>query len=1447
MDPHAGSIVINGATSQYDRWLVALDAGYAPVDGRSFAELLDFAVKFARLVNFYDLKNEIDGDWVEFFLTDPTMILAVIEATDLPATQSDFNRLERLTSDAQSFDLKFQYLRDTFESILRLARLVDQWLQNLNRSPLGETARLLRQYLVSEIGNGLNEQLRLLISYDWGAGLPDALGRAIGLNYEGFSSAWNLGNICADGSIYRGRNYKRKINNALPPLTPIFFSFLDSISDLSVFATAHLDATLTDDNHKPHIALYIAFVRLFHTAQDTINRFSSRYINFYYYDILRERERGAIPDHVYLTFTLAEGVLHQSVPLQTLFSAGQDANGQDILYASDKNLTVTAALIQSVRTLRVLRGALLPEGRDATWASPIASPPSNINVMRRVLASEIAVDPATGTISPVTHQDWTTFGETTVGTKGDEVTKPATFGFAIASSYLLLTGGTRTVSLTIHYPEKFQDETLDVLLGELSAATGLSIPTIFRKVLKGAFTLYVSTAAGWLQVETYSVAVQFAAGADKPSFSIAFQLPPTFPAVVAYDADAAAGAKDAAAAPPATGDTDVNSADPAPSLPTLKLYLRQEPVSMSGSDGTVDVYPLSLLDRMPVTEFQIHADVINLAPVTIENTDGEVDAKQPFPVFGGLPVVGSYLLIRHTELFVKTLYGLQVGITWFNLPQNDDGFKGYYKDYVIGLDGKPACNLFNNSVFHGGLSIQNPGTWSLSNCYQSPYVPPEDVDVLLFRTEPGCTDTLPAGKLCSQTDFNGLSVFPCALPPYYDPAGSAIKLQLTEPPYAFGSDLFAPNVLNAVMEALPDSKLCQERCLDEYQVLKDAAQCIQTCQQCLGAFELASLSGGETSPPRGETSPPSDEIGLTGWETCIIGCLECLFKLAVECLQQCLAESKGLPAEEALLRLNRQMELHTKRTEEMWRSLLEQCREEHSKLSGAYMPACLRRCLDKFLKLLEAMLCIVECVWSTQPTLSSQGSLSDCLTNCIKELDTAYTDGLQGCMDDCMALKKEINYPNTPYLPQATGLTVNYSSRVTIPTTGNKDTGNQFFHLLPFGGYRRVELYGETEPPLLLPDFPYEGNLYIGFTGLVAPQTLTLLFDLAAGSDPDQAAAPIPVYWEYLSGNQWMPAKIQRDSTNGLQNTGVIALSLSTIASSQGTVPPPDYQWLRASVKEQPGMFPNTMGIYPNVVAATWQGSGAGEYLGKPLPPQTIKSSVQQLPGIATIGQPLESFGGSPPETEHTFKIRVGERLRHKQRAILDWDYERMVLERFPTIWKVQALPARSVKQGDAPGNVLVVVVAGQDSIGVVDPTVPQATADMLSQIHTYLKSYISPFIQLHVVNPIYVRLKVITKVQFRDDDDPGASIERLNQDLVQYLSPWFYDAARAAKGGRYASEDDISEFVQTRPYVEAMLSIKIEPDPATIKLDWYFLTSAKQHTILDAGAVNGYGLIGYR
>lgn len=1390
---------INGAASQFDRWLRALDPDFAKVDERSFTELLDFAAKFGRLINFYDLDNKKDRDWEPFFLSDSTMMLASLKAIDVSQLEAEFIDLERQALETHSFESKFESLRKIFAFILSLARQIDLQLKTLALYSDDATLRLLRQAIETEIKNTLGDQLRLLKAYDLGAGLDRALGTRIGLDYEGFSTVWALNYAGADDSIYKGRTNSRKINRALSHLTPLFSAFLYAISDLQQFAESNLPATLERSNHAPQLALFIAFARLFQTAQDSINTFSSRYARFYYRDVLRERYLHAIPDSVYLIFTLDESVdvTSTTIPRGTLFPAGKGKDNLDLLYASDHELVVSGAIIKTLQTVRVIQEKLVPKAADPSTQVP-----------QRVLSAQILANGSSNS--------WATFGPSQAGKNETEVTALATLGFAVASSYLWLSGGKRTVTLTLRYSPESWTSFLE-MLSKLSAATSLPVATIFQRILCQAFTLFVSMSAGWFRVDHYKVLpVALSSGAD-PLIVLQFELPANVPPVVAYDpaGDAVDDGSAKVVAAPAEYPA-VYASNPEPSQPTLKAYLRQEEVFLNG----IEVYPLSLVATLDLTSFQIETNVSSLSGLQLANTDGEIDPSAPFPLFGGVPVAGSYLLIRHEELFAKTVNNLKIYVTWFNLPANKNGFQGYYRDYVIGPDGNVQRDLFNNLVFQGGLSIQNPGRWFLNGSAICPDVPVESVGVFLFRTGHDGIDNppLPAGALSPLTAFDTVTVCPSTPPNYYDPAASAIKLELTGPSYAFGNDLYAPNVLNGVVESLPDADACREECLAEYQVLLAASQCIDACLKCLA----------------GCSKTPQENTQCV--VACVSTCLQCLLDQAIQSLTQCLDEPTGAAVEDVMhVIVGKLKRLHEIATVEQGQFISSSLKllTEWLELSGEGNTAGVNACLEKCRTVLQAILCVLVAVAECSEDWENYGQcLIDSLTNCKQQLDEAYAKDLENCMTDCLSIKKPLRYPNDPYLPQAVSVSVNYSASCTSASAA----GGRFFHLLPFGGYD-VLTPTQEKPKSLLPRFA-AGNLYLGFSGLVLPQTLTLLFQMAVSSVEPKTATPPEVVWEYLGSNQWQrlsSSAIVSDSTNGLQNSGILALNLPAYDAANNTVLPGDLQWLRASVAEFPEQFPATIGIYPYAVRATWRDDdNNGEHLAKPLPPGTINSSVDAPAGAGTINQPMPSFGGRPPETEsRAFDIRVGERLRHKDRAILGWDYERLVLERFPTVWKTQTLAARDPKGDDAPGNVVVVIVPGPDSTGVVDPTTPAATGEMLSQIQSYLEGLSSPFIQLHVVNPRYVRIEVAAIVQFTPGNDTGACIKRLNNELVRYLSPWFFDAARAARGGRYISPADISEFIQTRPYVDALVAIKqLEYDPPPENLDWYFLTSAQQHKI---------------
>jgi hypothetical protein len=1605
MDPHAGKIVLNGAPSQLTRLLSSPGAARARVDGRGQAELLAFASRFGALVNFYNLENEVEGDWSAFFLADPAVVAAALEGAAPAQREAAVAALARRTVETADPEEKRALLGGLFAAPHALARQADAWLGALDRLPRGGAAERARRQLTAAVRGTLAPGLRRLRGWDQGAAAREALGAPVGLNYAGFGDAWEVEGARPDASIFRGAGEADRMDAAVPPLVETFTAFHDALAPVAAAAAeVGLAAEQLEGQRRPPAVLYDAFVRLFRTAQDSLDTLTPRYASFYYRDVLRERERGPVPDSVYLAFALeADDAAPAAVPAATQFPAGSDPDGHEVVYAADRGVTVTAASLARVRMLRAVAGPLIVSFTPTSPVIPPVLPPTpppsevvsvttsatpvrddggdaELAAVQQVLASYLAgADGAEAVGEAGAGGDpWPTFGANAEGTVGRLATAPATLGFAVATPELLLTGGRRSVAVTlgIGAGEALAARLSAVALAVDGAAEEEDQLKVLEQVVNGAFTLSLSTADGWFVVEGYCARVQ--PGTTGQAVTLVVDLPSAVPAIVPL--------YQGGDPPPPEEEDPETAANPAPTLPTLKAYLRAGTVPVTGPLGTALVYPFSFLDAVSVSAVEVSTQVCGLADLALANTDGEVDPGSPFPVFGGSPAVGSYLEMRSVELFSKRPTELSLTVRWLGLPPNDTGFAGWYRDYRIGLDGKPQCCLFDNTTFRGRVRVVSPGAWEVGVVPTGGEVPFEPV--YLFRTraasavaatpvaatpvaatavsatsvqpvpcgqpvpcprEPGCDGPPPrrSAPLCAESSFDPLTVTDTkGLPAYYDPSESALRLELSDPPYAFGNDLYAANVLNAVLEDLPDTSACQDTCLAACQPLATASAALAACQaEC-------------------EKDP-------TLCTTCVQGVLDALVASAVELLEGCClspvlrTQARGVlkqPPAERLATLQAVV-----------------------RAARAEVPAagpCLRRCARMVICAVSLQACLTSgtsgggtsgggttgggstgggtsgggsstggttdggttggsttgggttggstsgdgsstggttgggsteggsTVGDPSSTTSSGdtgtsgdtgsgdgtstgssgdgtssgtsgdggsggdpsgggsssggssgdggsgsgsgdggsgggttgGPTAECITACRQQLDAAYTLSLQECMDDCVRLKGELRYPNEPYLPQAESVTVNYAAECTF-SPGASDACGEMYHLEPFGGWRAA--VGADGTAALLPPVAAPGTLLLGFSGLAQAQTLTLLFQLAAAGGTDEPPPPPSVSWSYRSANQWNalpPAAVVDDGTHGLRNSGIVTLALPRMEAQGDTVLPGGERWLRAAAHGDPDGAAWTVSIHPHALAATWvnTGDGTGAHMAAPLPAGTITASVESLPGIGTITQPMPSFGGRPPETGETFQVRVGERLRHKDRAVQPWDYERLVLERFPQVWKVGVLPARSLSGAD-PGSVVVVVVAGQEGNESADATVPRAPGALLGQVHDYLAARASPFVRLEVVNPVYVRVTVEAEVVFRRGAE-GGDIDRLNADLVAWLSPWFYDAGRAARQGRYAYESDISEFIQTRPYVDTLLSLALRHEPPPGTREWYFLTSAPAHVIRERvpGMVDG-------
>ncbi|MGB3468062.1 MAG: baseplate J/gp47 family protein, partial [Cyclobacteriaceae bacterium] len=303
---------------------------------------------------------------------------------------------------------------------------------------------------------------------------------------------------------------------------------------------------------------------------------------------------------------------------------------------------------------------------------------------------------------------------------------------------------------------------------------------------------------------------------------------------------------------------------------------------------------------------------------------------------------------------------------------------------------------------------------------------------------------------------------------------------------------------------------------------------------------------------------------------------------------------------------------------------------------------------------------------------------------------------------------------NPPYVPKLRNMSISYEAETEIyPGGKGVYRDEQLFEIHPFG-YKEAAI-----SPSIFPLYQENGSLYIEIGEVEPGQTINILFQMAEGSsDPDVKKPDLK--WSYLQNNVWHPFRatdLIADRTNGLQSTGLVTLRVPKEANRGNTLLANSGYHIKISVANQIEGISEIIAIKSQVLSATLiSDSVAASHFLSPLRPESIKDTEEFFPEISALSQPYTSRGGKPTEDGELFYRRISERLRHKNRALTFWDYERMVLEAFPEIFKVKCLPDTA-----APGNVIVTVVPDIREKLPFDPFAPKVSSEVLSAIGIFL------------------------------------------------------------------------------------------------------------------------------
>ncbi len=435
--------------------------------------------------------------------------------------------------------------------------------------------------------------------------------------------------------------------------------------------------------------------------------------------------------------------------------------------------------------------------------------------------------------------------------------------------------------------------------------------------------------------------------------------------------------------------------------------------------------------------------------------------------------------------------------------------------------------------------------------------------------------------------------------------------------------------------------------------------------------------------------------------------------------------------------------------------------------------------------------------------------------------------------------KKKKPLPLPPITPKIKSITIDYKSSAVISVKDSLTTDEaileeqgQLFHLHPFGK-AKVFPNSSVKNVKLIPNYDFEGALFLGFKDVMAPQTVSVLFEMLDEFTISSEEEPPEIEWSFLANNAWTsikPANIIRDDTNGFLRTGIIMINVPADINQSNSILDNNLFWLRVSVRANVEGASNLINVASQVVKATLLGSDEiynSDYLDKNLAPNTIQRPLKNLKGVKTVAQPLSSFNGRPFENELNFQTRISERLRHRDRAVTCWDYERLVLDNFDQIERGTCLPNMTSSNLNSPGNVLLVVSPFANN--VVNSKEPRTSSELLYEIKSFLSNYTSPFVNIEVRNPSYERIRVICSVKFTEAHNHGYYIQQLNEHINNYLSGNMGSNSHGSLVGKVVYCSDVITYIRTLPFIQFVTRFSIVQAARDISGNYVLLDTAKE------------------
>lgn len=609
-------IADTAATGQEDRKHDSLLPSYFLPDERKVHDLVEFAAGYSKLISYYNSQGRPDGDWAPFFASNPLIALYLIQTYDIRMLRKKyahlFHELNRSSDPAyreqmlngiaqnalhglQGIDALYSALRPFADFHERFGRLI-----RIRFSKVLQHSMLIERFLLR---NSTNK--KTLYNYR-----------------QEFSREWFEDDTPAELPENTAEAFAQMIRTADEQM----YSFFYSLEQLSRDAGNYLEKYTAESGEvKAHIGLLLTFFDLFRYAQDKLNMFTQRHLDYYYSEVLKIEKKPRSYGEAYVVMKLAEAAKMQELKTGLLFPAGTGADGKEIRYALTHPLVVNAAQIDTII------------GIECNHPAPDKSPLFDVP-----FPNKSCFQAGPGSLSEMPK-------DVNILSQG--------FGFALCAKLLAQPEGDRRFTFRFTFAFESFRNFMTACRAELERRrpresaydAARTDEEKINALLTEAFVISGSTPDGWFEIPAGKMDFVLEDEHDCV-LKATLLLESTDPAITA------------------TPDAGFIRAF-AEQLPVFRFLLRND---------ASPVY--TVLRHLVVTKTAISVSVIGARNLNMRNDFGPLVPGAPFEMFGPLPQPGASFYLGHPAL-LSPVSDLCITFEWSGLPNINGGFATHYKGY----------------------------------------------------------------------------------------------------------------------------------------------------------------------------------------------------------------------------------------------------------------------------------------------------------------------------------------------------------------------------------------------------------------------------------------------------------------------------------------------------------------------------------------------------------------------------------------------------------------------------------------------------------------------------------------------------------------------------------------------------------------------------------------------